>query len=86
MLSVIARDKNNQPATGLTKEDFRIRVNGKTEPVSVFSMESSGALPSAPGVDPAPAPATNAKLLRIVVRDVASGAIGSVTVPLNKLK
>ncbi len=52
MLSVIARDKNNQPATDLTKEDFRIRVNGKTQPISVFSMESSGPLPSAPGVPP----------------------------------
>jgi VWFA-related protein len=59
MLSVIARDKNNLPATGLTKEDFRIRVNGKTQPISVFSMESSGALPSAPGLTPLPAPTTN---------------------------
>jgi hypothetical protein len=30
--------------------------------------------------------ATAAKLLRIVVRDAASGAMGSVTVPLNKLR
>jgi VWFA-related protein len=59
MLSVIARDKNNQPATDLTKEDFRIRVNGKAQPISVFSMESSGVLPSAPGLPSTPAPATN---------------------------
>ena len=59
MLSVIARDKNNQPAADLTKEDFRIRVNGKMQPISIFSMESASALPSAPGVAPPPAPGTN---------------------------
>jgi VWFA-related protein len=58
MLSIIARDKNNQPAADLKKEDFRIRVNGKPQPISVFSMESSATPPSTPG-SPPPAPATN---------------------------
>ena len=40
MLSVIARDKNGQPTTGLTKDDFRIKVNGKIQPIAVFSMAS----------------------------------------------
>ena len=59
MLSVIARDKNNQPAVDLAKEDFRNRVNGKTQPISVFSVESSGTLPSSRGLAPISAPATN---------------------------
>ena len=45
MLSVIARDKNNQPAADLTKDDFRVKVNGKIQPITVFSMESTGQLP-----------------------------------------
>ena len=49
MLSVIARDRNNQPATDLKKEDFRIKVNGKIQPINVFSMESTGQLPLAAG-------------------------------------
>jgi VWFA-related protein len=45
MLSVIA-DRNNQPATDLTKDDFRVKVNGKVQPISVFSMESAHGAPS----------------------------------------
>jgi VWFA-related protein len=45
MLSVIARDKNNQPAADLTKDDFRVKVNGKVQPITVFSMESADLLP-----------------------------------------
>ena len=41
MLNVIARDKNGQPAADLTKDDFRVKVNGKVQPVTVFSMESA---------------------------------------------
>jgi VWFA-related protein len=44
MLSVIARDKNGQPAADLKKEDFRVKVNGKAQPIAVFSMESAGQL------------------------------------------
>ncbi len=42
MLSVIARDGKNQPAMDLKKDDFRIKVNGKLQPITVFSMESTG--------------------------------------------
>ncbi len=52
MLSVIARDRNNQPATDLRKEDFRVKVNGKVQPITVFSMESAGQLPVASGAAP----------------------------------
>jgi VWFA-related protein len=55
MLSVIARDKNNQPATNLTKDDFRVKVNGKIQPITVFSMESAG-----PVVQTQPAAGTTA--------------------------
>jgi VWFA-related protein len=46
MLSVIA-DRTNQPVADLTKDDFRVKVNGKIQPITVFSMESAGPLPSA---------------------------------------
>ena len=45
MLSVIA-DRNNQPVSDLTKDDFRVRVNGKAQPISVFSMESARSAPA----------------------------------------
>src|ERR1700679_1671043 len=40
LLSVIA-DRSNQPVADLTKDDFRVKVNGKVQPISVFSMESA---------------------------------------------
>ena len=61
MLSVIARDKNSQPAADLKKEDFRVKVNGKVQPITVFSVESTGQLAPAgaqtPGFGPPPGPA-----------------------------
>src|SRR5580658_9155214 len=45
-VSVIAQNGKGQPVTDLKKEDFRIRVNGKDQPVKVFSMDSNLALPS----------------------------------------
>ena len=44
-VSVIAQDGKGQPVIDLKKEDFRIKVNGKDQPIKVFSMDSSGALP-----------------------------------------
>lgn len=44
-VSVIAQDGKGQPITDLKKEDFRIKVNGKDQPIKVFSMDSSSALP-----------------------------------------
>jgi VWFA-related protein len=44
-VSVIAQDGKGQPVTDLKKEDFRIKVNGKDQPIKIFSMDSSGALP-----------------------------------------
>lgn len=55
MLSVIARDGKNQPAADLRKEDFRVRVNGKVQPITVFSVESTGQLPAAPAAPEASA-------------------------------
>ena len=44
-VSVIAQDGKGQPVTDLKKEDFRVKVNGKDQPIKIFSMDSSGALP-----------------------------------------
>jgi VWFA-related protein len=44
-VSVIAQDGKGQPVTDLKKEDFRIKVNGKDQPIKIFSMDSSSALP-----------------------------------------
>jgi VWFA-related protein len=44
-VSVIAQDGKGQPVTDLKKEDFRIKVNGKDQPIKIFSMDSAGALP-----------------------------------------
>jgi VWFA-related protein len=46
-VSVIAQDGKGQPITDLKKDDFRIKVNGKDQPIKIFSMDSSGALPRA---------------------------------------
>src|SRR6185437_1455324 len=45
LLSVIA-NRSNQPVADLTKDDFRVKVNGKVQPISVFSMESAHGAPS----------------------------------------
>jgi VWFA-related protein len=44
-VSVIAQDGKGQPVTDLKKSDFRIKVNGKEQPISIFSLDSNGALP-----------------------------------------
>lgn len=44
-VSVIAQDGKGQPITDLKKDDFRIKVNGKDQPIKVFSLDSSSALP-----------------------------------------
>ena len=44
-VSVIAQDGKGQPITDLKKDDFRIKVNGKDQPIKIFSMDSAGALP-----------------------------------------
>ncbi len=40
-VSVIAQDGKGQPVTDLKKDDFRIKVNGKDQPIKIFSMDSS---------------------------------------------
>jgi VWFA-related protein len=41
-VSVIAQDGKGQPVTDLKKDDFRIKVNGKDQPIKIFSMDSAG--------------------------------------------
>ena len=49
MLSVIAR-QNNQPARPISrKTTFRVKVNGKIQPITVFSM-GIGCARHVPGV------------------------------------
>src|SRR6266851_5289420 len=47
-VSVIAHDRKNQPVADLKKEDFQIKVDGKVQPISLFSVDSAGMLPSSP--------------------------------------
>ncbi len=44
-VSVIAQDGKGQPVTDLKKDDFRIKVNGKDQPIKIFSMDATGGLP-----------------------------------------
>jgi len=44
-VSVIAQDSKGEAVTDLKKDDFRIKVNGKDQPIRVFSMDSNGAIP-----------------------------------------
>jgi len=45
-VSVLAQDGHGQPIADLHKEDFRIKVDGKEQPIKVFSMDSAGAVPN----------------------------------------
>src|SRR5882724_954536 len=47
-VSVIAQDGKGQPVADLKREDFQVKVNGKLQPIKVFSVDSSGTLPRAP--------------------------------------
>ncbi|MGI8741257.1 MAG: VWA domain-containing protein [Bryobacteraceae bacterium] len=58
-INVIAQDKKGQPIPDLTKQEFHIKVNGKPQPVSVFSVESTGALPQSAPVKLPPNTFTN---------------------------
>ncbi len=46
-VSVVATHKG-EPVPDLKKEDFEITERGKSEPITLFSVESNGALPSSP--------------------------------------
>jgi VWFA-related protein len=76
-VSVIAQDGKGQPVTDLKKEDFRIKVNGKEQPIKIFSMDSSGALPH--GEDKLPANVFTNRL------EVKPGQQNSVTIILLDL-
>jgi VWFA-related protein len=47
-VSVVVHDKKGQPVADLKKEDFQIKVDGRVQPISLFSVESAGSLPSSP--------------------------------------
>jgi VWFA-related protein len=73
-LNVVVQDKKGNPVTDLKKEDFEIREGGKTQTISLFSMESNAPLPTV-SEPPPPNTFTN-KLER------RSGAPASVSVIL----
>jgi VWFA-related protein len=52
-VGVIVRDKNG-PVADLTKDDFVLLDRGKTQKISVFSVESGAAPPSAQSAQPLP--------------------------------
>ena len=45
-VNVVVHDKKGQPVADLKKEDFQIKVDGRVQPISVFSVDSAGALPT----------------------------------------
>lgn len=51
-LNVIVRDRHGLPVRDLRKEDFQILDNGKPQPISVFSMDSSTVLPQSAPLPP----------------------------------
>ncbi|MGA3027419.1 MAG: VWA domain-containing protein [Bryobacteraceae bacterium] len=57
-VSVIARDKNGEPAAGLKAEDFRVEADGRPQKISFFSADSTGISP-APGEPLPPGTFTN---------------------------
>src|SRR5882672_9966548 len=46
-ISVVVHDKKG-PVADLKKENFQIKVDGQTQTISLFSVESAGSLPSSP--------------------------------------
>ena len=47
-INVIAQDKKGEPVPDLKKEDFEVKVQGKLQTISLFSVDSTGALPHSP--------------------------------------
>jgi VWFA-related protein len=49
-VSVIAKEKDGEPAAGLKQDDFRVQVDGRPQKISFFSADSSGVTtaPAAP--------------------------------------
>ncbi len=57
-VSVIAKEKDGDPAAGLKLEDFRVQVDGRPQKISFFSADSSG-VSTAPVAPLAPNTFTN---------------------------
>jgi VWFA-related protein len=51
-ISVVVNDHSGNPITGLTKDDFDLRVDRKPQPIYLFSVETN--LPSTPSAPPLP--------------------------------
>ena len=45
-VNVVVHDRKGTPVSDLKKEDFQIKVDGKVQPISVFSLDSAGTLPA----------------------------------------
>ncbi|HEV2688876.1 MAG TPA: VWA domain-containing protein [Bryobacteraceae bacterium] len=45
-ISVVVLDKKGQPVSDLKKEDFQIKVDGRVQSITVFSVDSAGTLPA----------------------------------------
>ena len=57
-VSVIAKEKDGEPAAGLKQEDFRVQADGRQQKISFFSADSSG-VSQAPAVALPPNTFTN---------------------------
>src|SRR5476649_2485812 len=51
-VSVVVHDKNGQPVTGLTRDDFTLLDDGSEQPIELFSVESDHAGTAAPALAP----------------------------------
>lgn len=58
-VNVIAQDKDGQPVTGLTKDDFTVLDKGQPQQISSFAEQSSRLLTTAANGTPAARPANN---------------------------
>jgi len=81
-VSVVAQDKNGQPVTGLTKDDFTLFDQGQEQKINFFAEQSNRALPVTTATSGAPvtvAPVVNTFSNRF---EQKAGAPTSVTVIL----
>ncbi|HVY94953.1 MAG TPA: VWA domain-containing protein [Bryobacteraceae bacterium] len=81
-VEVVAIDSSGNPVTGLAKDDFSIRDNGKARAIDIFSVESQGGavkvpprpkLPAGVFTNRGPAPVENSRPPTVILLDASNG-------------